>query len=413
MSPMQREPLDIVVAGGGMIGSACALALTRKGFSVALVDRQAPQALHGDDEMELRVSALSRASERLLRNLRAWEAIARVRVSPYSRMHVWDKGSERDQHDGVQFDAADLADELDGPVLGHIVENRLIQHSLWQCLEADPNAVLMHPDAVVEASPDDAGVDVRLESGERLRARLLVAADGAASPLREQFGIRVSAADYHQRGIVSVIRTEKPHRETAYQHFLPSGPLAFLPLSDGSISIVWSADEDEADRLLALDETKFRQALTAASDGILGAVLECGARAAFPLRRQHAETYVSRRAVLIGDAAHVVHPLAGQGANLGFMDAAALADVLDEAHGAGRDFAQARVLRRYERRRRSDNLATMWAMEAFYRLFGNDDRFLSRLRNTGFRMFDRSGPIKRKVMRQAMGLGRDVPTLAR
>lgn len=407
MSRMKREPVDIVIAGGGMIGSACALALARKGFSVALVDRQAPQALHSDDAPELRVSALSRASERLLRNLGAWDAIASVRVSPYCRMHVWDKGN------GVHFDAADLADDLDEPVLGHIVENRLIQHSLWQRLEAEANTALIHPDAVVDALADDNGIDVRLESGARLRARLLVAADGATSPLREKFGIRVSAADYHQRGIVSVIRTEKAHDETAYQHFLPTGPLAFLPLSDGSISIVWSADEEEANRLLALDDTEFRSALTAASDGILGGVIECGPRAAFPLRRQHAETYVADRAVLIGDAAHVVHPLAGQGANLGFMDAATLADVLAEAREAGRDFAQTRVLRRYERRRRGDNVATMWAMEGFYRLFGNDDRFLSRLRNTGFRIFDRSGPIKREVMRQAMGLRGDLPTLAR
>lgn len=401
---MKPQRFEILVAGGGMVGTACALALAQSGFSVALVERHAPKPLLATDPAELRVSALSLASERLLRRLGAWERIEAVRVSPYTDMHVWDIGIE-----GVHFDAAEIGE----PCLGHIAENRLVQHALWQRLQAEDNATCLCPAALMKVTATETGVDAELEDGRRVQASLLVAADGAASPLRESFGIPVERGDYRQRGIVAVIRTRKPHLATAWQHFLPTGPLAFLPLSDGSISIVWSVNEPEAERLLALPTDEFREALGKASDFILGEILECGPRASFPLRRQHAETYVHERSVLIGDAAHVVHPLAGQGANLGFLDVAALVEVISDARQSGRDFAQPRVLRQYERRRRGDNAMTMWAMEGFHRLFGNDDRTLSWLRNTGFRLFDRGGELKRRVVRHAMGLREDLPRLAR
>ena len=402
---MKANQFDVVVAGGGMIGAACALALAQKRFRVALVDRHVPHPVNKNDAMELRVSALSRASERLLRNLGAWDAIAAVRVSPYCEMHVWDATGEGSVH----FDAADI----DEPCLGHIVENRVIQSALWERLGTQADADVFAPSAVTQATPDETGIDVLLEDGTRLRAGLLVAADGAASPLRARFGIQVSAANYDQQGIVSVIRTERPHAKIARQRFLPTGPLAFLPLADGSISIVWSADDAEAARLMALTDTEFCAALTAASEGVLGKITECGKRGAFPLRRQHAETYVASRAVMVGDAAHVVHPLAGQGANLGFLDAAALAETLADARDAGSDFGQSRVLRRYERWRRGDNTATLWTMDVFHRLFNNDNPMLSGLRNFGFSVFDRTGPVKRSIMRQAMGLRGDLPRLAR
>lgn len=354
--------------------------------------------------MELRVSAVSRASERLLRNLGAWEAIEKVRVSPYSEMHVWDAGGG-----SVHFDAAELGE----PCLGHIVENRVIQAALWERLGTEADADVFAPASIESVSNSEQGAELVLEDGMRLRTRLLVAADGAASPLRTQFGIGVSGANYGQQGIVCVLDTEKPHEETARQRFMPHGPLAFLPLSDGSISIVWSADDAEATRLMAMTDEQFCAALQTASEGVLGAVTRCGKRAAFPLRRQHAETYIAPSAVLIGDAAHVVHPLAGQGGNLGFLDVAALAETLEQARDADRDFAQPRVLRRYERWRRGDNLATLWTMDGFKRLFGTDDRVLSGLRNLGFRLFDRATPLKREAMRQAMGLRRDLPDLAR
>ncbi|HLU61046.1 MAG TPA: UbiH/UbiF/VisC/COQ6 family ubiquinone biosynthesis hydroxylase [Gammaproteobacteria bacterium] len=401
---MSMQRFDIVVAGGGMVGAACALALAREGFSVALVERHAPRPLQPGDPPELRVVALSLASERLLRRLGAWEYMESVRTSPYTDMHVWDADFE-----GVHFDAAEIGESF----LGHIVENRLVQHALWQRFQEADNATCLCPAAIAQATPQDDGIDIELEDGRRLRAALLVAADGAASPLREAFGIPVERGDYGQRGIVGVIRTQKPHQATAWQHFLPTGPLAFLPLADGSISIVWSAESSEAARLLALPDDEFRAELGKASDHVLGEVTECGPRASFPLRRQHAKTYVHERAVLIGDAAHVIHPLAGQGANLGFMDVATLVEVLVDARQSGRDFAQARVLRRYERRRRGDNATVMWAMEGFHRLFSNEDRTLGWLRNAGFRVFDRSGGLKRYIVRQAMGLRDDLPALVR
>ena len=401
----KANEFDVIVAGGGMVGAACALALARRQFRVALVDRHVPHPVTQDAPMELRVSALSRASERLLRNLGAWTAIEAVRVSPYCEMHVWDASGAGSVH----FDAADLGE----PCLGHIVENRVIQSALWERLGAEQDADVFAPSAVTRAVTDASGADVYLEDEQRLRARLVVVADGAASPLREQFGINISAANYNQQGIVSVIRTEKPHDRTARQRFLATGPLAFLPLADGSISIVWSADDAEAARLMALTDAEFCAALTVASEGVLGRITGCGRRGAFPLRRQHAETYIAPRAALIGDAAHVVHPLAGQGANLGFLDAAALVETIADARDAGRDFGQPRVLRRYERWRRGDNLATEWAMEGFNRLFSNDNSLLAGLRNFGFRVFDRAEPVKQAVMRQAMGLRGDLPRLAR
>ncbi|HEX6929807.1 MAG TPA: UbiH/UbiF/VisC/COQ6 family ubiquinone biosynthesis hydroxylase [Gammaproteobacteria bacterium] len=396
---------DVVVAGGGMIGAAAALALARKRFRVALVDRHVPHPMEKGDPPELRVSALSRASERLLRNLGVWEEIAAVRVSPYRQMHVWDAGGRGHVH----FDAADLGEAC----LGHIVENRLVQSVLWQRLGTEEDADIFSPVTVAGMTPHASGADVLLSDERRLRAKLLVAADGAASPLREQFGIHITSANYGQQGIVCVIRTEKPHGETARQRFLPTGPLAFLPLSDGRISIVWSVIDDEAARLMAMTDSEFRGALATASEGVLGRITECGKRGAFPLRRQHADTYVAPRAVLIGDAAHVVHPLAGQGANLGFLDAAALVETLVEARDEERDFGQPRILRRYERWRRGDNLATEWAMDGFHRLFDNDNSLLSGLRNLGFRVFNRAGPVKQAVMRQAMGIRSDLPRLAR
>ena len=402
---MRTESFDIIVAGGGMIGAACALALARERFSVALVDRHVPKPLSADDPMELRVSALSRASERFLRNLGAWDAIEAVRVSPYREMHVWDAQG----NGSVHFDAADVAE----PCLGHIVENRAIQAALWKQLGTTPGARVYAPDAVVTVTPDESGIDVALESNETLRGRLLVGSDGAASPLRERFGIGVSGANYEQQGIVCVIRTQKPHGEVARQRFLPTGPLAFLPLADGSVSIVWSADNAEATRLMAMTDAEFCAELAQASEGVLGGVTSCGKRAAFPLRRQHADSYVAPRAVLIGDAAHVVHPLAGQGANLGFLDAAALVETLCEAREDGRDIGQPRVLRRYERWRRGDNLATLWAMEGFHRLFHAANPLVAGARNLGFQVFDGTGPVKRAVMRQAMGLRGDLPRLSR
>ncbi|MDX1455858.1 MAG: UbiH/UbiF/VisC/COQ6 family ubiquinone biosynthesis hydroxylase [Gammaproteobacteria bacterium] len=398
---------DVIVIGGGMVGAAFAAAAAREGLSVALVDAATPKPYVQGAEYDLRVSALSRASQAMFERLGAWPLIEAQRLGPFRDMHVWDAGGEG----AVHFSAADLGE----PALGHIVENSLVQSSLWQVLERDSERVsIFSPDAVTSIEKGSSSVAVSLKSGTMLQAKLLVAADGAGSATREQFGIGVSGAAYQQRGLVAVVRGEKGHGEVARQRFLPGGPLALLPLDDEhAVSIVWSLPESDAERLLALDDAAFLAELTAASDGVLGQLQSVSKRAAFPLRRQHAERYVDPRLALIGDAAHVVHPLAGQGANLGFLDAASLAEVLGEARRAGKDIGSLRVLRRYERWRKGDNLATLWTMDGFKKLFSNDDTMLAKLRNTGFALFDRATPLKHAAIRKAMGLSGDLPKLAK
>ena len=406
MSARRTNPQssDVVVVGGGMVGAVTALAIARHRLSVTLVEPRSPRALPDGAEWELRVSALSRASESILRKLNAWKGIPATRICSYEAMDVWDAaGSGR-----VHFDAADLGETC----LGHIIENRRVQWALWEQLENHPDIRIANA-IVASVACEGETATAKLDNGDRLEARLVVAADGAASPTREMLGIDVDEARYDQQGIVAVVSPEKPHGKVARQRFLPTGPLALLPLADGSISIVWSASDAEARRLLALDDAAFLEALATASEHVLGEFTATSARAAFPLRRQHAQRYSGTRHVLVGDAAHVVHPLAGQGANLGFMDAAALADVLGEADREGRDIGSTRVLRRYERWRKGDNLATLWTMDGFKQLFSNDDTLLARIRNTGFALFDRISPLKQAAMKKAMGRSGDLPELAR
>lgn len=395
---------DVVVVGGGMVGAATALAIARHRLSVTLVEPRSPQALPADAEWELRVSALSRASESVLRKLNAWKCIPAEKICSYDAMDVWDAaGAGR-----VHFDAADVGETC----LGHIVENRRVQFALWEQLENHPD-IRIENAGVVSVACDVEAATVKLDNGNQLDARLVVAADGAASPTRGMLGIDVDVASYGQQGIVAVVTPEKPHGGTARQRFLSTGPLALLPLADGSISIVWSAADAEAERLLALDDHAFLDELAVASEHVLGEITATSARAAFPLRRQHAQRYSGSRHVLVGDAAHVVHPLAGQGANLGFMDAAALAQVLGEADREGRDIGSSRVLRRYERWRKGDNLGTLWAMDGFKQLFSNDDTILAKIRNAGFTVFNRIPPLKQAAMKKAMGRSGDLPELAR
>lgn len=412
MNPRSRRNTphhaDVVIVGGGMVGAACALALVdglvRARLSVTLVEPRKPESVVDDEKWDLRVSALSRASERILRNLNAWNAINSARVCDYQAMTVWDAGGSGRVH----FDAADIGE----PCLGHIVENRRVQAALWQQLEQHPDIQVQAARVTaVDCSMDNASVT--LDSGRTVTSRLLVVADGAQSPTRKLLGIGVDAASYAQQGIVAVVTPEKRHGDVARQRFLATGPLALLPLADGRISIVWSADDAEAERLLALDDAEFLAELTHASEQVMGKFTAVSKRAAFPLRRQHAERYTGLRHVLVGDAAHVVHPLAGQGANLGFLDAATLAQVITDAEQQERDIGSQRILRRYERARRGDNLATLWAMDGFKRLFSNDSRFLATLRNTGFAVFDRTPPLKEAAMKKAMGLTGELPELAR
>ncbi|PWK88583.1 UbiH/UbiF/VisC/COQ6 family ubiquinone biosynthesis hydroxylase [Fulvimonas soli] len=401
MSAPREEParrrgpaLDAAVVGGGMVGAAAALALARAGFAVALLEARAPAPWRAEDEVDLRVVGLAPSSIALLDGLGVWTSIRDSRAGPYAQMHVWDAESGA----AIHFDAADEGRDL----LGCIVENNLVQWRLWQALEG-AGVQRLCPAEVARFEARGDRVQIELADGAVLAARLLVAADGAGSPLRAQAGIATSGRDYGQRAVVAHVATERPHGRTAWQRFLPGGPLAFLPLADGRSSIVWSLPDDEAARVLALADEAFRDALGLASDFRLGRIVGTTKRAAFPLRLQLAERYQAERFVLLGDAAHAVHPLAGQGVNLGLRDVAELRDVLAGARAAGRDIAAGHVLRRYARRRRSADTLDARGFDALARIYAWQAPPLVAARALGVRLLDRCLPLKRALAAHAAG----------
>ncbi|NEX15632.1 MAG: 2-octaprenyl-3-methyl-6-methoxy-1,4-benzoquinol hydroxylase [Halochromatium sp.] len=405
--------VDVAIVGGGMVGAALGCACAERGLRVAVMDGQPPQRVWPAGQVDLRVSALSRASQRLLERLGVWPRMVALGVSPYREMQVWDAVG----HAEIHFDSAELGE----PDLGHIVENRVTRLALWERLEAfaaaDPERVqLLSPaaPALLEINGEQGRelIQLQLADQRRLSAELVVGADGRASFVREALGIGLETADYAQRAIVANVEVAHWHRETAWQRFLPTGPLAFLPLADGRCSIVWSADEARAEQLLALDDAGFSAELEVAFDKRLGPILSTGPRAAFPLSRQHALEYVRPHAALIGDAAHGIHPLAGQGVNLGFLDVAELIDAIDHARAKGRSLGSLHSLRRYERARRGENAAMLMAMDLFKRIFGNRNPALVGARNLGLFAAEHLPGIKTLFIRQALGLGDELPTLA-
>jgi 2-octaprenylphenol hydroxylase len=399
---MERH--EVIIVGGGIAGAAAACALGEAGVPVALIEARAPEVAEPPAQREARVYAITRASERIFRNLHAWDAIAAQQPCAFTDMEVWNAGSGGCLH----FDCAELAE----PCLGHIIEPRVMTDALLERLHVLDTVSVLQPASCRDVSIGNEDAQVTLEDGSRLGARLVVAADGANSPLRELLGIPVSRAEYHQASLVALVRTTQSHRDTAWQCFLPGGPLAFLPLGDGWCSIVWTLAEDDIERMLALPEEVFHAELAAAFEHRLGDISDSGPRAVWPLRRQHAERYVMPRAALIGDAAHVIHPLAGQGINLGLLDAAALAEIVVAARGKGRDPGSLHALRRYERWRRGDNLLMMSAMDGINRLFSNASPLLGRLRSDGLALVNQAAPLRHLFMRHAMGLGGDLPALA-
>lgn len=400
-----KPEYDIVIVGAGVVGSALACALRAAGLRIAVVDAAAPVRFSPDAEFDLRVFALSPASRRILEHLGAWDTVRNARVQAYTAMVVWDATGRGH----VRFDSSELGEEA----LGYIVENRFLQFALLQRLADAANVSVLRPASPLDLSVTADKAVVTLDDGRRLETRLLVAADGAASAVRRLAGIEVRQAGYGQQAIVAHVRTEKPHRATAWQRFMPSGPIALLPLSDGRASIVWSLDDARAAEIRGLGDREFCAAAGTASGEILGRITATTPRASFPLQRLHADEYVQPRLALIGDAAHVVHPLAGQGMNLGMLDAATLAEVILDAQARGRDIGDLAVLRRYQRARRSDNLAMICALDGFKRLFGNANVPLSWARNAGLCAVDRFTPLKSVFMQRAMGLSADLPTLAR
>jgi 2-octaprenylphenol hydroxylase len=393
-----------------MVGSALALALQHSGLEILLLDGS-PLSVKSFDEQsafEPRVSALSMASQRILERLGAWQGISERRLSPYSDMRVWD-GSGTGQ---IHFSAASVHAE----VLGHIVENKVIQDGLLERLHDSEIGLLANARLEQMRRSGDEWL-LTLADGRTLRAPLVIAADGANSAVRHLTGCETREWDYLHHAIVTSVRCAEPHQATAWQRFTDDGPLAFLPLlRDGRqdwCSIVWSTTPEQAERLMKLDDQHFCSELERAFEGRLGTVLQADPRLCVPLRQRHAKRYVAEGLALIGDAAHTIHPLAGQGVNLGFLDAAVLAEELQHAYERGERLADVRVLSRYERRRMPHNLALMAAMEGFQRLFQADPLPLRWLRNSGLKWVEQLPEAKAVFVRQALGLSGDLPDLAR
>lgn len=389
------DRIDVAVVGGGVVGSACALALARQGLQVALVEAK-PAPAWSSDERDLRVYAIAPDNAGLLDRLGVWHALVDARVQPYRRMRVWDAGGGGE----LCFDA----DAFGRRQLGWIIEHGLLLDRLWQALPA-AGVDVRCPASVAEVGQDDAGVRLRLEDGDRLQARLAVAADGADSRLRASARIEVRERDYAQRGVVCHVATELPHAQTAWQRFLPGGPLAFLPFADGGCSIVWSLPNAEAARVLALDVAAFDDELTRAFQARLGAVRATSARVAFPLRQRLAAHYVQGRLLLIGDAAHVVHPLAGQGVNMGLRDVTALSALMARAQARRQDIAAPHRLERWARVRRSENTVAAHLFDAIGRTFSNDHPAATLLRGRLLGAANALPPLMYALWRRAAGIG--------
>ncbi|WP_372391672.1 UbiH/UbiF family hydroxylase [Xanthomonas sp. NCPPB 3582] len=391
---MSRRPgRDAVIVGGGVVGAACALALADAGLHVALVEGREPARWQAG-QPDLRVYAFAADNAGLLDSLGVWNAVRAARAQPYRRMRVWDAGGGGE----LGFDADTLGREQ----LGWIVEHALLVDRLWAAVHTA--GIDVHcPARVVELEQDAGSVRLRLDDGSRLEAAIAIAADGASSTLRELAGFPVSRHAYAQRGVVAFVETGQPHQSTAWQRFLTTGPLAFLPFVDGRSSIVWTLPDAEAERVLALDDLAFSRELTQAFGKRLGEVRVVSARAAFPLQRQLVERYVSGRVLALGDAAHVVHPLAGQGVNLGLRDVAALRDTVRNALARRADWAAPHRLQRWARTRRSENTVAAYGFDAINSVFSNDDMHLTLLRGSVLGLAGRLPPLVDLLWKRASG----------
>ena len=402
---------DIVIVGGGIAGSALACALDNSSLKVLVLEGAAPAPLiepcfDSAQDFDARVSALTLASQNFLQDLGVWSAIDKQRLAAFRNMFVFDgEGTGT-----ISF----AADEVGTKQLGHIVENRVIVSSLQQKLQFSTNVKLMHQAKVESLSRSEQGYRLQLaasdERSKQITCKLLVGADGANSFVRHQCEFKTREWNYGHHAIVCTVETSQAHQNTAWQSFTEFGPLALLPLSSNKAeqhfaSIVWSVEPEEADRLLALDDKAFSQALSQGIEYKCGEVIEMSKRFSFPLRQRHARNYSKPHVVLVGDAAHTIHPLAGQGINLGLKDVAVLSEELLKAVANGNEISDKLLLKRYERRRKPDNLAMMAIMEGFRRLYGEQSSMLLRLlRNRGMDSIDTLKPLKNKIIQQAMGL---------
>lgn len=397
---MSNSLFDVAIVGGGMVGAVLAVALDRAGFRVTLIEAREPKPWVDGSDYDLRVSAVSPASRNLLTNLGLWDDIAGGRVSPYRGMRVWERQG------GPQLDFEHSA--LGLPELGHIIENNLIVSAAWKHLAT---VRCFCPALLQSLDLQSDRVVLHLDTGEAVETRLAVGAEGANSAVRDLAGIQTRGWGYGQRCTVGTVSLEKDHQAIAWQRFLPTGPVAFLPLADGRCSLAWHADDHLADELAALDDADFLARLTEASGAVLGKAVAVHARAAFPLQLLHANEYVKPRLALIGDAAHVLHPMAGQGVNLGLMDIAKLVEVLEVGRRQGADPGDFKRLRRYQRSRRAQNALMMTAIDGIQKMFSGSTGLLAELRNQGMASLNTMTPLKQLMISQAAGFAGDSPPL--
>ncbi|UTW04992.1 UbiH/UbiF/VisC/COQ6 family ubiquinone biosynthesis hydroxylase [Amphritea atlantica] len=401
-----KNRYDLLIVGGGMVGATIAAALGDTDLRIAVVEQQYPPSFQAESEHDLRVSALSIASEQIFRTLGVWDGIISRRACPYRRMKVWESDENRA---ATEF----VSDDIGADHLGYIVENRIIQLALLERLSLFDNIDLICPAETVDIDYSPGSSLLRLADGRELIGKLMIAADGGGSRVRMAAGIGVHSWDYDQHALVASVITELPQQDITWQQFTPDGPHAFLPLTGHRGSLVWYNRPSQVRRLLSLDNSTFIDELTRVFPERLGRIETVIERGAFPLRRQHAQQYVKEGVALAGDAAHMINPLAGQGVNIGLLDAATLAEVILRGYREGVEISDLSLLQQYEQQRRNHNLMMMQLMDGFYRVFSNDFLPLRLLRNFGLGAAERITPAKHKVMRFAMGLEGTLPALAR
>ena len=398
------QSVDIAIIGGGMVGLTVAAALENSGLRIAIIESKLPDTELADLP-DVRVSAISRASENILEHVGAWQGIVTRRASPYSSMKVW----EQDSFARIEFEAEQIAQRN----LGHIVENRVIQLSLLEKVSKQENVTLLAPERCSNIMFGESEAWLNLESGKAITAKLVVGADGANSWLRQQVDIPLTHWDYGHSALVANIRTVESHDKTARQIFRPEGPLAFLPLGEDNLnSIVWSLDPLHAENLVSMPEEEFNKQLTAAFDNQLGLCKVEGERQAFPLKMRYAKDFVKERVVLVGDAAHTIHPLAGQGVNLGLADAAALAETINELHQEGKDIGLKMNLRPFERWRKTEAAQMIASMQGFKELFSGSNPIKKLVRGIGMSLTNEVSPVKDECLKRALGVSGRLPKIA-
>ena len=391
---MNTQQTDIAIVGGGMVGGALALGLAQQGFRVTVIEQSAPPAFDPASPPDVRISAISAASVALLRGLGIWETVMAMRAHRYRQLETWEWESAH-----VSFSA----DELKLPVLGYMVENNVLQLALWQALEMHPGVTLRVPATLASMLRAEQESLLTFTDGETLRATLVVGADGANSQVRQMAGIGTHSWQYPQSCMLITVECADAPGDSTWQHFTPDGPRAFLPLFDRWASLVWYDAPARIRQLQSLPLAQLEQEIARTFPARLGSVKPVAA-GAFPLTRRHALRYVRPGVALVGDAAHTIHPLAGQGVNLGYRDVEALLEVLSNARSYGEAWASLPVLKRYQARRMADNYLMQSGMDLFYTGFSNDLAPVKVLRNVGLMAAARAGVLKRRALKYALGL---------